>query len=79
MIGSGIPGDVGMLGEDYPGYYPVGDERASAGLLRGAEKDGAFYAELTARYEARRHQVAPGREKAALEGLLEEVRSRAVA
>lgn len=27
---SDIPGNVGMLGEGYPGYYPVGDEEALA-------------------------------------------------
>ena len=42
VIGSDIPGNVGMLGEEYPGYYGVGDEVALARLLHRAETDGAF-------------------------------------
>ena len=73
VVASDIPGNVGMLGEDYPGYYPVGDEEALARLLRRAETDGAFYEKLEIRCEARRHLVLPGREKEALGGLVEEV------
>lgn len=73
VVASDISGNVGMLGDDYPGYYPVGDEKALGRLLYRAETDEAFYETLKARCEARRHLVAPGREKAALGGLVEEV------
>jgi len=46
IIASDIEGSVGLLGEDYPGYYPVEDEGALAGLLRRAEEDVEFYRQL---------------------------------
>jgi hypothetical protein len=73
VVASEIPGNVGMLGDDYPGYYPAGDEKALASLLYRAETDEEFYETLEARCEARRHLVLPGREKAALGGLVEEL------
>jgi putative glycosyltransferase (TIGR04348 family) len=73
VVASDIPGNIGMLGEDYPGYYPVGDERALAGLLYRAETDGAFYESLKARCGARRHLVLPEREKEALGSLVREL------
>ena len=72
VIGSDIPGNIGMLGEDYPGYYPVGDEEALAQLLRRAETDDAFYETLKARCEARRYLVLPEQERAALGSLVKE-------
>ncbi len=66
VIASGIPGNVGMLGEDYPGYYPVGDTEALASLLEKAESDEDFYRSLKVACEARRHLVLPGREREAL-------------
>jgi putative glycosyltransferase (TIGR04348 family) len=73
VIASRIAGNVGMLGEDYPGYYPVGDERALALLLERAEFDAAFYESLKARCAARRSLTLPEREREALDGLIEEV------
>lgn len=46
VIASRIDGSVGLLGEDYPGYYPVEDERGLAELLQRAEHDPGFYAAL---------------------------------
>jgi hypothetical protein len=62
-----------MLGEDYPGYYPIGDERALALLLERTETDTAFYESLKARCAARRSLTLPEREREALDGLIEEV------
>ena len=73
VVASDIPGNVGMLGENYPGYYPVGDEEALSRLLYHAETEGAFYEKLEAGCEARRHLVLPEREKADLGSLVEEV------
>ncbi|MCA1715431.1 MAG: TIGR04348 family glycosyltransferase [Actinobacteria bacterium] len=73
VVASDIPGNVGMLGENYPGYYPVGDEEALARLLYRAETDGAFHEKLEAGCEARRHLVLPEREKAILGSLVVEV------
>jgi putative glycosyltransferase (TIGR04348 family) len=46
VISSLIPGSVGILGKDYPGYFPVGDTAALREQLQRAESDGAFYGEL---------------------------------
>jgi glycosyltransferase involved in cell wall biosynthesis len=73
VIASRIVGNVGMLGEDYPGYYPVGDERALAMLLEQTETDATFYGLLKARCAARRSLTLPEREREALGDLLEEV------
>ena len=78
VVASDIPGNVGMLGEDYLGYYKVGDEEALARLLHRAETDTAFYGELKAQCDVRRYLVLPEREKAALGSLVEELRSRTV-
>ncbi len=72
VVASDIPGNVGMLGEDYPGYYEAGDEDALAQLLHRAETDAAYYETLRDRCEARRYLVLPEREKAALESLVRE-------
>src|SRR5919202_2155133 len=72
VVASRIPGNVGMLGEDYPGYYPVGDEEVLASLLHRAETDDGFYQTLEARCESRRHLVLPEREREALGRLIRE-------
>ena len=70
VIASEISGNVGMLGEDYPGYYPVGDEYALAQLLERTETEPEFYARLVERCEARRYLVLPEREKMELDRLI---------
>jgi putative glycosyltransferase (TIGR04348 family) len=42
IIASNIPGNTGLLGMDYPGLYPLGDERALAELFKQAEENPAF-------------------------------------
>lgn len=76
VIASDIPGNVGMLGEDYPAYYPAGDEKALARLLKRAESDASFYGLLEARCEARRELTLPDNEREALQALLDGVRVR---
>ena len=39
VIASDIAGNIGLLGDDYPGYYPVGNEQALAETLSRAETD----------------------------------------
>ncbi len=72
IMASDISGNVGMLGEDYPGYYPAGDEHALARLLEHAESEPAFYELLEARCEARRHLAQPEHEREALRTLIED-------
>ena len=73
VIASRVAGNVGMLGEDYPGYYPVGDERALARLLERTETDAAFHGLLKAAVRRAPPLTLPEREREALGGLLEEV------
>ncbi len=72
VIASEIPGNVGLLGKDYPGYYPVGNERALSRLLARSETDSAFYGLLKAHCEVRRRLIMPEQELSALEKLLKE-------
>jgi putative glycosyltransferase (TIGR04348 family) len=46
VIASAIEGSIGLLGEDYAGYYPVGNERVLSQLLLRAETDKAYYTKL---------------------------------
>ncbi len=73
VVSTRIPGSVGMLGEDYPGYFPVGDAEALAALLTRAEADPAFLADLTERCRRLAGLADPERERAALEALLAEL------
>lgn len=47
ILASNIPGSIGLLGADYPGYFPVADTLALKQLLHRAETDGRFYKALT--------------------------------
>ena len=73
VLASRIPGNVGMLGEDYAGYFPLGDAAALAALLWRAESDAAFLALLQGQCAARAPLFTPAREAAAARALLEEV------
>jgi putative glycosyltransferase (TIGR04348 family) len=66
VLASHIPGNIGMLGEDYPGYFPVGDERRLAKLLLMAENDPDFYAGLVAHARQRRALMRPEHEASRL-------------
>jgi putative glycosyltransferase (TIGR04348 family) len=46
VISSLIRGSVGILGTDYPGYFPVGDSAALQEQLQRAESDNGSYREL---------------------------------
>jgi putative glycosyltransferase (TIGR04348 family) len=70
VIASRIPGNLGMLGRNYVGYFPVEDEKALARLLWRAESDTAFYRRLKVQCAARRPLVDPKREARSLEQLL---------
>lgn len=72
IIASGIPGNLGMLGEDYPGYFPVCDEHSLARLLSRAETDPEFYALLAEKCRARRALMTPEHEAASLRQLVNE-------
>jgi putative glycosyltransferase (TIGR04348 family) len=72
VVCSKVDGSVGLLGEDYPGYFTVGDTQALADLLRRAEADRAFYAGLVSRCRAAAPLVEPARERRGWRDLLGE-------
>jgi glycosyltransferase involved in cell wall biosynthesis len=73
VLASRIPGNVGLLGEDYPGYFPAGDTRALARLMRRAETDPTFYGRLVRACRRRAWVADPHRERAAWRKLLDEI------
>jgi putative glycosyltransferase (TIGR04348 family) len=70
VLASRIPGNVGMLGRDYVGYFPPGDERALAALMHRAETEALFYRQLAAQCALRAPLFAPEREAAAVQALV---------
>ena len=73
VIASRIGGSIGLLGEDYPGYFAVGDTSGLAALLERAETEAPFYAALREHCAGRRDLVAPEREREAWRALLREL------
>lgn len=70
VIASDIAGNIGLLGAGYPGYYPVGDERALAALLLCAETDSGFLRTLATSVKARRRLTDPTQERRAIASLV---------
>jgi putative glycosyltransferase (TIGR04348 family) len=73
ILASRISGTIGILGRDYPGYFPPGDAAGLAALLARAEADAGYYADLRHRCAAVRPLVAPQRERASWRALLAEL------
>ena len=73
VISSLIPGSVGILGSDYPGYFPVGDSAALREQLLRAESEDGFYRDLQ-QWVARLHPlVSASRERETWAALLSEL------
>jgi putative glycosyltransferase (TIGR04348 family) len=66
VIASDISGNRGMLGDDYPGYFPLGDAVACAKLMHRVETEAAFYKRLCRAAAKRAQWFAPHRETAAI-------------
>lgn len=73
VLATAIPGNLGLLGEDWPGQYPVGDAAALAALLQRFEGDAGFRDMLRQRTRALQPLVDPVRERQAWRSLLAEV------
>lgn len=74
VIASAVPGSIGLLGEDYPGYFPAGDAQALAAALYAAERNlGGYYDRLREHCAALRPLVDPARERRAFAALLAEL------
>jgi glycosyltransferase involved in cell wall biosynthesis len=73
VIASRIPGTVGILGGNYPGYFDVGDTRELARLLIRAETEPDFLALLRSREDRLAKLFEPEREQKAWKELLREI------
>lgn len=71
VLASRVPGNVGMLGRDYPGYFPLFDDRTLAHLIERCRTDARFYASLKKAVLRRRALFAPSAERAALNAALQ--------
>lgn len=71
VIASRIPGNVGLLGPDHPGYFPPEETGALRALLRRAESSPEFLDDLGRHGAARAPLFAPEREREAWRRLLE--------
>ena len=74
VLASRIPGSIGLLGADYPGFFPVGDTDALLRLMLRTESDGIFLAGLQRHMERIAPRFRPGRELKAWKSLLDELK-----
>ena len=72
IVASRIAGSIGVLGEDYPGYFPVEGTTALARLLEKVEREPRFYQKLSAWCRRLAPLVHPAREHQAWAALLRE-------
>ena len=73
ILATRVPGNIGLLGKTYPGYFDVGDTEGLAELMRRAETDRDFYADLVRHVRALKRLLLPARELAAWKLELEEL------
>jgi putative glycosyltransferase (TIGR04348 family) len=73
VVASRIPGLIGTLGPDYPGYFAAGDTAGLTAMLARAEGDRGFYQELKLICRRLGSLVRPKDELAAWRKLLDEV------
>ncbi len=71
VLGSDISGNRGMLGADYPGWFPVSDAARLADLIVRAARDTRYYSALSARCAERSTLFSPAGECAAVCRLLD--------
>ncbi|MSQ49112.1 MAG: TIGR04348 family glycosyltransferase [Betaproteobacteria bacterium] len=70
VLASHMSGNVGMLGRNYPGYFPLFDEQALSSLIRKNIEENESYQLLKRALAARRRLFAPTAERAALARVL---------
>ena len=66
VLASKMSGNVGMLGADYPGYFPVGDHTALVQLLTRCAEDANFLSRLNIACKARAKLFLPLTEQLSL-------------
>jgi len=73
VIASDIPGNVGLLGDDYPGYFAVGDTGSLRARLLEAERDPAYLEALRRHCAGLAPAFTPAAERDALAAVLRAV------
>ncbi|MBL0091074.1 MAG: TIGR04348 family glycosyltransferase [Piscinibacter sp.] len=76
VLASRIAGNVGLLGDDYDGYFEPGDDAALATLLQRARDDADMLPALQRQTARRAPLFSPQAESAALHRLLAELTER---
>lgn len=74
VLASDISGNIGMLGRDYAGYFPLGDAEALAKLMSRFASDQAFAAQLRTQCAARAALFEPRRERQLVRQLFNEAK-----
>ncbi|HET6572466.1 MAG TPA: selenoneine biosynthesis selenosugar synthase SenB [Fimbriiglobus sp.] len=72
VVSTRISGVTGLLGDGYPGYFPVGGTAELARLLWRCETTPAFYDALKEWCDGRRHLIEPAREMESWRALMDE-------
>ncbi|GMR22013.1 MAG: hypothetical protein BMS9Abin37_0336 [Acidobacteriota bacterium] len=70
ILASRVPGIEGLLGKDYPGYFPPADASGLAERLHQAQRDEVYYRRLQIACEKLAPMVAPARELQSWQQLL---------
>ncbi len=73
ILASRISGSIGLLGEDYPGYFDFGATKQLADLMYRCERDGKFYNSLRSHIQNLAPQFTPQREQESLRQLILDV------
>ncbi len=73
VLSTRIDGSLGILGDDYPGYFAVGDAEGLAHQLARCEREPGYLDELRRRVLALQPLFAPDAERAAWRALLDEL------
>jgi putative glycosyltransferase (TIGR04348 family) len=73
VLASRIDGNIGLLGEDYAGYFPVGDSAALATLVQRLRDEPAMLAQLERQCGLRAALFDPKQECASLHALMGEM------
>lgn len=71
VIASDISGNIGLLGDDYPGYFRVGNDTDLARLLQRVEQSPEFLGALEDRVKALAGSFTPQAEQASLLAAIE--------
>jgi putative glycosyltransferase (TIGR04348 family) len=77
ILASKIPGNIGLLGEDYPGYFRVGDPKSLAAQIELACSDEQFYRSLERWIARLAPRFRPTCEQAALSTVVGEAAPKA--